>query len=462
MPSLTDGLSGSQSSLIKQLSKNTLDLAQQPAIPDNLQAALDEQIGVFNEGLSPAVQSALNTQATSGIAQQENDARSRVMTEALRAGDRGSQFLPGANTARRFAPIEAATLQARSMARTTAALEGQKFLMQNRQIANNALGQGLNASLTSRGQTLSAATSVLASLTASDMESLKTTLLTSLASGGIGAAQMLLQEWLQGRGTSVSPQDAASLVQQIASGGVGASTGAAGSSALQAGLGSFGLVGPALGGGTLGATGAFGTIGPAVGGGFLDGTAAATAAASGTGGGVGGALSATGSSIMSALGTAGSFLTTNPIGWAILGGGAILTLGKTLFGLGDTHEKADQWVQGVQNPMMGLMQQTGQQFLTALDNGTLTPEMAQGFKDLVLETRDKLKGEADEFASKGGDQQTVIEQYRNTVREVFGDDFQLLLSDITVLGTLSSQGIPLSPQQTERLRSMVSGGGTAA
>jgi hypothetical protein len=100
-------------------------------------------------------------------------------------------------------------------------------------------------------------------------------------------------------------------------------------------------------------------------------------------------------------------------GQIALGAAGAFLLGKKLFGIGNTHEKADTWVQGNQNQFDQYMGQIGQ----LEKSGQFTPEQAQQARNNTVQ---QYMAAAQEFAGKGKDQKTVIRQAMDTFRKYYG------------------------------------------
>lgn len=181
-----------------------------------------------------------------------------------------------------------------------------------------------------------------------------------------------------------------------ASGGSGGTTGVikniAGSAA---GKGVLGGLGTAIG--SWGGAGSVVTPGAATAG-------TSTAVGSGVLGGIHSGLGAIGGAI-------GSIPVAGQVALGIAGG---VLLGKKVFGIGNTHEKANDWVQHEQNQFDSYMNEIN----VAEKSGTVTPEQAQAARN---ETVKQYLDASIQFSAKGKDQRKVIDQAHRTFLEQYGD-----------------------------------------
>jgi hypothetical protein len=101
-------------------------------------------------------------------------------------------------------------------------------------------------------------------------------------------------------------------------------------------------------------------------------------------------------------------LLQNPI---TIAAGAALGIGL-LIRKAQAHHKADDWVQGFQNPFDAKMARIDQ----LLQAGGMTPEDAQAMK--AANVKDYI-GAAQQFAAKGKDHSLVIRQAMDTLRQYY-------------------------------------------
>jgi hypothetical protein len=135
------------------------------------------------------------------------------------------------------------------------------------------------------------------------------------------------------------------------------------------------------------------------------GTAASTAAPHAAGG-ITGALGLGGGAGLFGLGAA-----TLPVIGGALAGGALIWKAT------QSHQTADKWVQGNQNPF----DQTMQQIQQAAQSGQLPPEQAQ---QLVQQNAQSYLTTLKQFIAKGGKQKTVGNQALATFRRYYGEPSQ--------------------------------------
>ncbi len=171
--------------------------------------------------------------------------------------------------------------------------------------------------------------------------------------------------------------------------------------------GAIGTPGGGFGAGLGGTLGTWGGTSTSVGAGGLPATT--SVASSGILGGVHSGLATAGHALTGALGAI-------PLaGQIALGIGGGILLGKKVFGIGNTHEKADVWTKGKdgqggnQNKFDSLMAEVD----NGVKNGTVTPEQAQQAKSGLV---GQYLSAAAEFAAKGKDQKKVIENALRTFR----------------------------------------------
>jgi hypothetical protein len=105
-------------------------------------AGLDQQLGLFDQGLSPQAQAALRQQLTGELPREEREADAALRVELARRGAIGDQTTPGSagDILRGFAPIKTRFAGLRAEARRTGILANEQQLAQNRQQALQALG----------------------------------------------------------------------------------------------------------------------------------------------------------------------------------------------------------------------------------------------------------------------------------------------------------------------------------
>lgn len=128
-------------------------------------------------------------------------------------------------------------------------------------------------------------------------------------------------------------------------------------------------------------------------------------------------MSAGGGAAGGGIGPALAGFATNPITLAVAGIAGGILLGKKVFGIGNTHEKADTWVQGDQNKFDSYMDQVNK----AEAAGQLQPEQAKQAKvSLVAQYIERMN----EFKALGSDQRKVIQQAQDTFRKWYGDPSQ--------------------------------------
>jgi hypothetical protein len=101
-------------------------------------------------------------------------------------------------------------------------------------------------------------------------------------------------------------------------------------------------------------------------------------------------------------------------GQIALGAAGAILLGKKVFGIGNTHEKADTWVQGNQN----LFDQAMRDIDSAERGGQVSPDQAQQTRNALVA---KYFEAAKQFAGLGSDQKTVIRNAQKTFLENYGD-----------------------------------------
>ncbi len=426
-------------------------------------------------GLSPEALAALRTQGTSGINDQYQSAAQALNSQLLRHGATGNQQLPGygGDISRAYQPLYSAMEAAKSKAQQDTILADeaakQKSLYQNQQLALQA-AQGLNSGATSLfnagtgalGQSGGIA-QALASLEGPDIWKLLgtqglTSLLTQtgLAGKGVDEIKKLLgfggdaitspmtgvNAVLNGANpnTSIPSGSAASLpgsaIQPLPS-GVGPQAAEIGAPAAGA-AGIAGLSPEALAWAGLEAPAgaAAASLAGAIPAGVLGAVPGATGASAGLAAlapaalpeGFGAPAAVAGSTASTGgLGASMMALATNPITWAAAGviGAAIL------WHKSQSHQTADTWTRGYQGKFDQDMANVSDEFAKLKQEGAVTPEVAQQFRDSAQQLIDAYQGNLSKFYSQGKKEAKVATQAQNTAVQYYGPMYENFLGNFT-------------------------------
>jgi hypothetical protein len=177
---------------------------------------------------------------------------------------------------------------------------------------------------------------------------------------------------------------------------------------------------------------------------------AAPAASSGgilgsIGGGLSSAADAVGGAVWGAGGTGGLFggggllglgAAAGPIGIAAAAVAGLYELFK-----GTAHLKANEWVQGFQNPFDKNVGTINEQFYNMANSGQLTSQQAQQMMQQVQQLFANYEQSRQKFGAKGGDYQTVANQALGTFDQYYGNGGSKMLGGMQqVIQRLQAQG----------------------
>lgn len=376
--------------MLRQVSGDIYNLP--PAIDTSKYSpTIDKAMGLFDTGLDPSVMTALEGEAMSGVQKRYDQAASNLRTTLLQRGAYGGQLpVDSGAVLRGFGPLESDMAQATSAAGRQAVLANQNALLQNRQLALNALGMGTQIDLSNYNAKAQSLDELLKS--AQELGNLEST-----------STKNIIMASLLGAGTKAlsDPKNFAKMVTMAKSGlsHIPGLSGVFGASAA-----------PVAGGAGAAAAAAAGTSEAAMFPGLAAIQAGAVPSISGSAIGVNAAAGhAAGISGGTGMGAQLASFFTNPI---TIGVGAAIA-GAIIWKKSQVHPSADKFVQTYQNPFGDHLNHTLDEFWKAASSGNLTQSQGQAIKSQIASLVAGFEHDMDQFAAKGSHERTVANQARN-------------------------------------------------